>query len=151
MPYNSYIKFHTALNSIKYLTKIITKFLQLSTQSNNLQFSDQTPWSSQLNQTPYNSPNKSLTALNLIKASQFSRQTPLSSQLNLMPYNSYIKFHTALNSIKYLTKIITKFLQLSTQSNNLQFSDQTPWSSQLTKRLTILQTNSIQLSTQSNT
>ena len=52
---------------MKYLTIIITKFLQLSTQSNNLQFSHHTPSSIQLNQTPYNYPSKYFTSLSSIK------------------------------------------------------------------------------------
>ena len=115
MPYDSSNKHFTALNSIKYLTIIITKSLQLSTQikyitflitkslqlstqSYALQFTQQTPHSSQFNQTHYYSPNKHY-----------------SSQPNQTPYNAHEKVLAIVNSINYHTILITWSLQLSVQ------------------------------------
>ena len=73
-----------------------------------------------------------------------------SSQLNQTTYNFLNKHLAALNLTKHLTILQTNYIQLPTQSNNLQFSDQNLEALNLTKHLTILQTNYIQLPTQSN-
>ena len=60
-------KLRTSLKSIGHLTILLANSLQLSTQSDSLQFSRQTPYSSPLDQTSYNSPNKLLTALHSVR------------------------------------------------------------------------------------
>ena len=111
-------------NSIRHLRILHTNSLQLQTQSNTSHLSKQTPYSSQLNQISYNSPNKLPTTPNAVRylltflatssqlstqsnTSQFFHQTPYSSQLNRIPRNSSNKLLTALNSIRYLTFLLT--------------------------------------------
>ena len=49
-------------------------------------------------------------------------QTPCRSQLYQTAYNSPNKLLADLNSVKHLTILLTNSLQISTQSNTIQFS-----------------------------
>ena len=105
IPHISPNKLLTALNSIRYLTFLLTFSLQLPTQSDTLI-----------------SPNKLLTALNSIRYLKFLLHSPYVSQLNQIPQNSPNKLLTALNSIRipYISPNI--LLTLPTQSDTLHFS-----------------------------
>ena len=90
------------------------------------------PYSSQLNRIPYNSPNKLLTALNSIEYLCIT-----SNKLLTIP-----------NLNRHLTFLLTFSLQLPTLSNTCHFSKQTPYSSQHNQKThTFLLTFSLQLPT----
>ena len=112
------------------MTILITNTSQLSTHSNTSKLSQQTTYSYQLIQTPYNSYNKHLTPINSFKHLTILTTKPYSYQLIQTPYNSYNKHLTPINSFKHLTILTINTLQLSTHSNTLNFSQQTPCSSQ---------------------
>ena len=155
-------------NSIRHLRILHTNSLQLQTQSNTSHLSKQTPYSSQLNQISYNSPNKLPTTPNAVRyllillatssqlstqsnTSQFFHQTPYSSQLNRIPRNP------SNNSLQLSTKSDTLHFSyiLLTTPNSIEYLAISP-----NKLLTALNsiripriflTNSLQLSTQSDT
>ena len=130
------MQYQKIFSMFSYATKrrILTNTLQLSTQLDTLQFSKQTPYSSQLNQTPCDTPIKLI----------------ISGKLNQTTCNSPNKLLTTLNSIKHLTILLTNSLQLSTYSDTLQFPNKLNTALNLFRHLTIFLTNSIQLSTQSD-
>ena len=117
-------------NSIIHLRILHTNSLQLQTQSNTSHLSKQTPYSSQLNQISYNSPNKLPTTPNAVRYLLSFLATPYSSQLNRIPHNSS-----------------TNSLQLSTQSNTSESFELTPYSAQLNQIPYISPTFCLQLPT----
>ena len=118
IPLNTSHKLLTALNSIRYLTFLLTFSLQLPTLSNTSHFSKQTPYSSQLNHIPYISPYILLTTPNSIRYLRIlSLQLPTLSVTSHSPY----KILTTPNSIRYLTFLLTFSLQLPTLSEYLTF------------------------------
>ena len=95
-------------------------------------FSYQNPYSFQLNQTPYNSPDQNL---------------QVSIHSDTQRHSQHIL--SAINIIKHYNSLINS-LQLSTQSDNLQFYYQTTYRSQLNQTPYILLISYLQLSTQSD-
>ena len=120
MPHNSSNKFLTALNSIRYLTFLLTISLQPPSLSNTSHISKQTPYNSQLTRIPQNSLTNSL-QLSTQRYLTFLLTTPYNSPIYRIPHISPNKLLTTLNSIEYLRILLTNSLQLSTQSNTLSF------------------------------
>ena len=98
---------------------LITKFIWFSTDSNTLQSSQQTPYSSQPIQTPYNSHNKHFTILNSFCHPTILVSNSLIALLDVVRWYFLNKLPKALNSIKYLKFLTTNTLVLSIHSNTL--------------------------------